>query len=188
MAEGRGRLSSIDLLPDEAQDDIVWAMGELNKRQRTQADILFELNDRLAVKGLDAISKSAFNRKAIRVANAARKISESRALFAGIAPQFTPDKIAEADIVIGELIKILITELLDRDAGDFDTKGAMELSRAYKHTIEGQRLSGDAKRRAVAEFDKKVGAAVETVSKVKGITAEARDKIMAELGVIRQGA
>jgi hypothetical protein len=188
MAEGRGRLSSIDLLPDEAQDDIVWAMGELNKRQRTQADILFELNDRLAVKGLDAISKSAFNRKAVRVANAARKISESRALFAGIAPQFTPDRIAEADIVIGELIKILITELLDRDAGAFDTKGAMELSRAYKHTIEGQRLSGDAKRRAVADFDRKVSAAVETVSKVKGITAEARDKIMEQLGVIRQGA
>jgi len=188
MAEGRGRLSSLDLLPDEAQDDIVWAMGELNKRQRTQADILFELNDKLAVKGIEGISKSAFNRKAMRVANAARKISERRALFEGIAPQFTPERIAEADIVIGELIKILITELLDRDAGEFDPKGAMELARAFKHTIEGQRLSGDAKRRAIAEFDKKVGAAVETVAKVKGITAEARNQIMEQLGVIQKGA
>lgn len=188
MADGRGRLSSIDLLPDEAQDEIVWAMGELNKRKRTQADILFELNDKLAVKGIDAISKSAFNRKAIRIASAARKIAERRALFEGIAPQFTPDRIAEADVVIGELIKILITELLDRDANEFDAKGAMELSRAYKHTIEGQRLSGDAKRRALADFDKKIAGAVDTVSKAKGITADTRHKIMEQLGVVQKGA
>jgi len=188
MADGRGRLSSLDLLPDEAQDDIVWAMGELNRRQRTQADILFELNDRLAVKGIDPISKSAFNRRSIRVANAAKKISERRALFEGLAPQFTPEKISEADVVIGELIKTLITELLDRDAGEFDPKGAMELSRAYKHTIEGQRLSGDAKRRAMAEFDKKVAGAVDAVSKTAGITADARRAIMEQLGVIQKGA
>ena len=93
MADGRGRLSSIDLLPDEAQDDIVWAMAELNQRKRSQADILFELNDRLAVKGCEAISKSAFNRKSMRVAAYSRRINESRALFEGIAPQFTPDKV-----------------------------------------------------------------------------------------------
>lgn len=46
MAEKRGQLSSLDLLPDEAQDDLVWAIGELNRRQRTQTDILFEFNDR----------------------------------------------------------------------------------------------------------------------------------------------
>lgn len=188
MAEGRGRLSSIDLLPDEAQDDLLWAMGELNARKRTQADILSELNGRLGDKGVELISKSAFNRKAVRIASASRKIAERRALFEGIAPQFTPDKIAEADVVIGELIKILITELLDRDANEFDPKGAMELSRAYKHTIEGQRLSGDAKRRALADFDKKIGAAVETVSKAKGITADARHMIMEQLGVIQKGA
>ena len=188
MAEGRGRLSSLDLLPDEAQDDLIWAMGELNKRQRTQADILFELNDRLAVKGVEPVSKSAFNRRSIRVAKAAKKIAERRALFEGIAPQFTPEKIAEADVVIGELIKTLITELLDREADEFDPKGAMELARAYKHTIEGQRLSGDAKRRALEEFDKKVSGAVETVSKAKGLTAATRTRIMEQLGVIQKGA
>jgi len=188
MAEGRGRLSSLDLLPEEAQDDIVWAMGELNKRKRTQAEILADLNGRLADKGLDLISKSAFNRRSIRVAAAAKKIAERRALFEGLAPQFTPEKISEADVVIGELIKTLITELLDREANEFDPKGAMELARAYKHTIEGQRLSGDAKRRALAEFDAKVGKAVETVSSAKGLTAATRTKIMEQLGVIQKGA
>ena len=31
--EGRGRLSSIDQLPDEAEPDILWALEELRKRE-----------------------------------------------------------------------------------------------------------------------------------------------------------
>jgi len=185
---GRGRLSSLDLAPEEAQDDIMWAMGELNKRARTQADILFELNDRLAAKGLDGISKSAFNRKAMRVAAAAQRLSERRALFEGLAPQFTAERMDEANVVIGELIKTLITDLLDADAGAFTPKGAMELARAYKHTIEGQNISADAKRRALDAASRKVGEAVEKVAREKGITAETRNKIMEQLGVIQRSS
>ena len=185
---GRGRLSSLDLAPEEAQDDIMWAMGELNKRARTQADILFELNDRLAAKGLDGISKSAFNRKAMLVAAAAQRLSERRALFEGLAPQFTAERMDEANVVIGELIKTLITELLDADAGAFTPKGAMELARAYKHTIEGQNISADAKRRALDAASRKVGEAVEKVAREKGITAETRNKIMEQLGVIQRSS
>jgi len=157
-------------------------MGELNNRARTQADILFELNDRLAAKGLDGISKSAFNRKAMRVAAAAQRLSERRALFEGLAPQFTAERMDEANVVIGELIKTLITELLDADAG------AMELARAYKHTIEGQNISADAKRRALDAASRKVGEAVEKVAREKGITAETRNKIMEQLGVIQRSS
>ncbi len=185
---GRGRLSSLDMAPDEAQDDIFWAMGELNKRQRTQADILFDLNDRLAAKGFEGISKSAFNRKAMRVAAAASRLAERRALFEGLAPQFTAERMDEANVVIGELIKTLITEMLDADAGSFTPKGAMELARAYKHTIEGQHISADAKRRALDAASKKVGDAVEKVAREKGITAETRAKIMEQLGVIQRSA
>jgi hypothetical protein len=183
---GRGRLSSLDLAPDEAQDDIFWAMGELNKRQRTQAEILSDLNGRLADKGLALISKSAFNRRAMRVAAAAARLSERRALFEGLAPQFTAERMDEANVVIGELIKTLITEMLDADAKSVTTKGAMELARAYKNTIEGQNLSAEAKRRALDAASRKVGAAVEKVAKEKGITAETRARIMEQLGVIQR--
>jgi hypothetical protein len=185
---GRGRLSSLDMAPDEAQDDIIWAMGELNRRQRTQADILADLNGRLADKGLALISKSAFNRKAMRVAAAAVRLSERRALFEGLAPQFTAERMDEANVVIGELIKTLITEMLDADASGFTPKGAMELARAYKHTIEGQNISAEAKRRALDAASRKVGAAVEKVAAEKGITAETRQKIMEQLGVIQRSA
>ena len=185
---GRGRLSSLDLAPDEAHDDIFWAMGELNKRQRTQADILFELNDRLAVKGVDPISKSAFNRKAMRVASAAARLSERRALFEGIAPQFTPERIDEGNVVLGELIKTVIAEALDDSADAIGAKGAMELARAFKHAVEGQTISSEAKRRALERAQRQVGAAVESVAKSKGITAEVRAKMMETLGVIQRGS
>jgi transcriptional regulator of met regulon len=186
MADGRGRLSSIDLLPDEAQDDIVWAMAELNQRKRSQADILFELNDRLAVKGCEAISKSAFNRKSMRVAAYSRRINESRALFEGIAPQFTPDKVDETNIVIGEMIKVLIAEMLDAEAGAFETKDAMHLASAYVKAIQGQNLSSERKRKLQAEFADKIGEAAKTVEKAKGITADTRKKIMEQLGIIQK--
>ncbi len=186
--QGRGRLSSLDLAPDEAQDDIVWAMGELNKRQRTQADILFELNDRLAVKGCGAISKSAFNRKAVRVASAASRLAERRALFEGLAPQFTAERIDQGNVVLGELIKTVIAEALDDSAAAIGAKGAMELAGAYKAVIQGQTSSAEAKRRALAQAQKQVGEAVEAVARSKGITAETRTKIMETLGVIQKGA
>ncbi len=79
MAEerkGRGRLDSFDLMPEDGQEDLAWAMTELNKRVRPQSVILEELNGRLADKNLPLISKSAFNRKSIRVSTASRRLSK----------------------------------------------------------------------------------------------------------------
>ncbi len=59
---GRGRLSSLDLLPEEARDDLIWAIGELKKRERPQADIHFEFNDRLEARASRRFA-SAFNRR-----------------------------------------------------------------------------------------------------------------------------
>lgn len=185
-SEGRGRLSSIDLLPEEGQEDIVWAMSELNERQRTQADILFELNGRLADKGLPLVSKSAFNRKSLRVANAARRIAESRALFEGIAPQFTQERIDETNVVVGELIKMLIAELLDSQANEFTPKNSMEMARAYLATIQGQKLSAERRAERVAEFEKKAGDAVANVGRAKGLTQETIDALRAEILGVRR--
>jgi hypothetical protein len=184
----RGRLSSLDLVPEDAQDDVLWAMGELNRRARHQYEILDELNQRLLAKGVEPISRSAFNRRSVRIAAHARRIAESRALFEGIAPQFTPEKIDETNIVIGEMIKILIAELLDAGSEAFTPKGAMEMARAYAMTIQGQHISAEAKRRALAAFKAQVGAAAQTVAKAKGLTAETRAKIMEQLGVIQKAA
>lgn len=176
--DGRGRLGSIDLIPEEGQDDIVWALSELNQRQRTQADILFELNERLAEKGIDPVSKSAFNRRAVRMANAARRIQERRELFSGIADQFTPDTVDEGNIVIGELIKTLITEILDKP--NHSPKETMELARAYQATIQGQKISSDRRQRLQEEFAEKTTEVVEKVASEAGLSKERVDQLKRE--------
>lgn len=170
---GRGRLSSIDLLPEDAADDITWAVQQLAARQRTQADILFELNDRLEAKGLDGISSSAFNRRAIKLAAAQRRLSESRALFEGLAPQFTADNVDDSNIVLGELIKSLIQEIIVEDAAR-DTKSAMELARAYQATIGAMKVSSERRAKLQAEMAAKASRAIETA--VDGI-AEANPSV-----------
>lgn len=178
---GRGRLSSIDLIPEEGQDDVVWAMDELNRRSRTQADILFELNDRLQAKGLAPISKSAFNRRAVRSYSAAARIAEQRALFSGIADKFTPESMDEGNIVLGELIKVLITEIITAGAGKISPKGAMELASGYKAAIEGQKKSSEHRAKQVREFEEKAGKAIAAVAKSQGLSAQTVARLKAEI-------
>ena len=159
--QGRGRLSSLDLLPEEAQDDLVWALGELNQRQRTQADILFELNDRLEIKGIEPISRSAFNRRATRLARRTAQLEERRYVYAGIAERLTPEEVSKSDLVLGEFLKVLIDELLD--GSELTSKSAMELARAYKETVLAQRHSAAERRKAEEDAKKKIGKAIDQI-------------------------
>lgn len=188
MAEdrrGRGRLDSLELLPEEAQDDVIWAVGQLNERRRTAADILFELNDRLEVKGIAPVSKSAFYRRSARLAKRAMQMEERRYVYAGIAEKLTPEEIGKADVVLGEFLKTLIDELLD--TGGIDTKGAMELARAYKETIIGQRHSAEHRRKAEDEAKANLRKVVDEVAQVArkaGVTDETMAEIHRSLGVL----
>lgn len=182
---GRGRLSSLDLLPEEAQDDLIWAIGQLNQRQRSQADILFELNDRLEVKGIEGISKSAFNRKSMRLAKRAGQLEERRFIYAGIAEKLTPDEVAKSDLVLGEFLKCLIDEVMDGDA--LASKNVMELARAYRDTIAAQSHSAELRRKAEAEANSKLKKAVDEVGIVArkaGVSQETLDEINRQLGVL----
>src|SRR3546814_9118424 len=74
--EGRGRLSSIDLLPEEAEPDIVWASEQLRLREKPAKMILAEFNARLADRGIASISKSAWGRYSVRKAIQFRKLDQ----------------------------------------------------------------------------------------------------------------
>lgn len=185
--EGRGRLSSMDLLPEEAQEDVLWAVGELNKRERTANEILFDLNDRLAAKDIDPISKSAFNRKSVKLAAMSNRLNEARHIFQGLAPQFTADKVDEHTLVLGEFIKLLIFELVQADGTAIGSKGAMELARAHLAVIQAQKVSSE--RRAKLEADFKAGAAeaIEKVTKARGVSAEVTAELRRELFGVPHG-
>lgn len=172
MAGIRNRLTSMDLVPDEAQDDIVWAIGELNLRQRTQQEILFDLNTRLAQKGVDPISSSAFNRKAVKLRAVQIRLDEARHIFTGIADQFTPEKVDDNNIVLGEFIKMLVFELTQADAAQRSPKDAMELARAFHDTVKGQSMSSARRGKLEEEYRKKTSAAIGAVARKAGLSKE----------------
>lgn len=185
---GRGRLSSIDLLPEEAGDDIVWACQELAARTRTQTDILFELNDKLEAKGIDPISRSAFNRKAMRLAAAQRRMSEARAMFEGLSEQMTAKDVDENTIILGEFIKTLIVELVDDQAGPKTPKQAMELARAFHATVAAQKISSDRRKALEEQYKEAATTTIETVAKKTGMSHATRALLYAELvGVVPPG-
>ncbi|HEY8136250.1 MAG TPA: phage protein Gp27 family protein [Methylocystis sp.] len=188
---GRGRLSSLDLVPEEGQEDIQWAMEQLNERKRTASDILFELNDRLTAKGLEqfTISKSAFNRRSLRVAAMNARYAERTAIVKAMAPSMTPEAIEEMDRVVGEILKMAVLEVLDQVGGDLTPKGAMELARGYQSVIQGQAKSAEAREKREKQFAEKVAKGVDAVAKAKGLTTETADELKAKiLGIEKKAA
>lgn len=183
---GRGRLSSLDLLPEEAQDDLIWACQQLAERQRTQADILFEFNDRLEAKGIEHVSKSAFNRKAIRIAAATRRQRETREIFSALSGDIDPARIDEHSIVLGEFLKTLIFELLQPGSAEHDADSAMKLSKGFKEIMVGQKISADRRAAEEKRATEKAVAAIEAVGKAKGLTTETVEAIKRDVLGIRE--
>jgi len=164
MSRGRGRISSIDRLPEAAADDIVWVNQQLYQRTRDGQDILAEFNERLAAKGLGPISPAAFSRKSTRLAAAQRRMQEARAMFAGLSDEFTAGDVDDNTLILGEFIKALIQELVDDQAGMKSPKEAMELAKAYQATVSAQKMSSDRRLKLEAELQDKTDAAVEKVA------------------------
>jgi hypothetical protein len=184
MARGPGRLSSLDLLPPEARDDVQWAQGEIIARNRTQADILFELNDRLCAKGLEefTISKSAFSRWAINRWLAEQRNLETRIVLGAFNKNSTPAEVDETNVALAEFLKTLMAEVMSARAGeDFTAKEAMELSRGYLAVVQAQKISLERKRKAIEEFTQKAGEAVDAVARAKGLTQETADQLKAKI-------
>lgn len=158
---GRGRLSSIDKLQSEAPDDVTWACQQLYVRERDIAEIFAEFNQRLAAKGIEPISRTAFYNKSFRLAAAQNRMRESRAMFEGLASEFTAESVDENTMVLGEFIKTLIQELVDDSSGRKDPKQAMELARAYLAVVSAQKVSTERRLKLEAEAKVKVMRAME---------------------------
>lgn len=188
---GRGRLSSLDLLPDEAQDDLVWACQQLAERRRTQADILFEFNDRLEVKGIDPVSKSSFQRKAVVIATATRERQETRDIFTALAGDIDPAKIDEESIILGEFLKTLIFTLL-KPGIEHNADSIMKLSRGYKEIMVAQKVSTDRRSAEEERAEKqkakeRAAAAIDAVAKAKGLSLDTIAAIKRDVLGIREG-
>lgn len=180
----------MELLPDEATPIIAWACSELRDRDRTQTDIYQEFYAKLEALQrehhgeLDFVipSFSAFNRHSIRLATLARRLDETREITGALAEKFDAGASDDLTVIAAEAIKTLIFEVLTA-AGEsgIDPKGAMNLANALRAAAQAQGVSTARRQKVEKEFAGKVEEAVETVAKVKGLTAETAEAIKAQI-------
>jgi len=137
--QGRGRLSSIDTLPEEAEEDVVWALEQLRDRKLPQSIIREEFNARLIAKDIEPISKSAFNRYAVRKAIQFRKMDEVRRISSELVETLGTDAPDDVTVLVAEMIKVSMFKILEDK--ELDPKAIMELSRALQSTVSAQRGS-----------------------------------------------
>ncbi len=163
--EGRGRLSSIDTLPEDCDEDIAWANAALRERKMPQTEILREFNARLADRGQKGVSKGAFSRYSIRVAVEMRKIEASRQITNEVLSRLAPGERSDSMIAAVELLKHRIIEMVmgedepDPKALSQATLALQRLSSTLARTTELQRRDRqeqreEEERKAVAEREK----------------------------------
>lgn len=182
--DGRGRLSTIDLLPDEAEADVVWALEQLRANKLPQTAILIEFNERLADRGIEPISKSAWSRFAVRKAIQFRKLDEVQRMSAELVGSLGTEGPDQVTVAVAEMLKLAMFQQLE---GDISTKGIMELSRALQSAVNAQKASAEARRRLEDDVQarlQKAAEAAQEVGKKAGVSPETLAEINRALGVV----
>lgn len=181
--KGRGRLSSIDQLPEIANGEIQWAVNELARRERTQADILFELNDKLEVIGCDTVSSSAFNRFSTRKASVSRRLSEVSRIATAVAEVLGPKSSDDITIMLVQQIKETAFSILERS--DLNPKQLQETARALNAALAAEKTSNSVKNSKQNDSKKErseiADAVVEQVKDTLGITKETATDIRSKI-------
>jgi len=188
---GRGRLSSFDLLPREVDDIVAWACTELGNRDRTQKDIYAEFSAKCEARmaemrgeiDFQIPSYKSFNQHSLRLARMSAMLDKTREIAAVVSRNFDASASDDISIFTAETIKSLVLFMLN-STGELDisaSKNLMELASALRQATQAQTVSSDRRRKAEAELKDKVAAAVSSVAKVRGLTAETVEAIQAQI-------
>lgn len=192
--KGRGRLSTIEMLPDDADEAIAWANQELREGKLPQTIILVGFNDRLVAKGIKPISKGAFSRYSIRMAIEGRKLEASRAITDAVLERMSPADRSDSTLAAIELFKYRVMEAVmaqeepDPKLLNVATLALSRLSTAGLREAEGQRraardqaeLAEQQRRQIEAEAAANAVAAAGAIAREAGLSAE-------HLAAIRKG-
>ncbi|MEM9063804.1 MAG: phage protein Gp27 family protein [Pseudomonadota bacterium] len=183
---GRGKLSSIEKLPEHAEAAVQWALDALTERQYDQVLILERFNEMLAE--LDPpcgpISRSAFSRYSIRFAAQARRLTEAREAAAALAERLDDMPDGDIGLMLGETIKALINDaLLDNimDGGSPSMKTLRDAAESVQRLEMARKANVDTAARARRDFVRKAADAVDRAATAKGLTRETAEKIKAEI-------
>lgn len=188
MAKGRGRLNSIQLLPEACAPDVAWALAEMNKTDRHLTEIYAEFKEKLEkVKadydGLEFTipSYSSFHRHSFNIAVATKRMADVREIAGSLFQEYDPEESDQLTIIATEAIKTLVFEIYMSRGDKVEAKDAQALANALRAAAQAQNVSSDRRRKVEAEFAAKAKEAVKTVQKAKGLTQEAADEILSKI-------
>lgn len=188
----RGRLSSIDTLPEWADEAKLNAFTALKERKLPQLEILDNFNAELRVAAIangvtdpPQISSSAFNRHAMKLAILGRRLEETRAIANVLAPKLDAQGDNSLTLLVAETIKTLASEML-ANSGELKADGKtaemlMFTARALKHAEESKRISSDTRKKIADELADKTAKAVDQVAKAQGLTRDTVNAIKAQI-------
>ena len=189
---GRGRLSSIDLLPVECDAVVAWAAEQLSVMERTQTDIYAEFREKLiAIQGetgvgFDVPSFSSFNRYSVKLAAMARRLDQTREIAGALSDRMDAGTSDELTTIAAEAIKTLIFELLQakRRSGHLDQgrPGARQCARA---AAAAQKISTARRQEVTRSSPTTSTQAVDKVAKEAGLSAEAAAQIRRDILGVR---
>ena len=109
---GRGRLSSLEMLPEAADEALAWANAELRERRMPQAEILRQMNAMLADHGIAPVSVGAFSRYSIRLAIEMRKLEATRAATTAVLARLPKGERSDTAQAAVELVKFRLAEMI----------------------------------------------------------------------------
>ena len=197
--QGRGRLSSIDLLPDWADPAVQAAFAALNDNKIPQVEILEKFNAELRALGFAAgvvdppqISASAFNRKTLRLARHGRRLVETREIATALVSKLEHGGDEDLTLMLAETIKTLVFEMLERadglPAAGWSAEMMANCALALKSAEQAKKVSADMKVLIEKNFKAQAEAAIEKVGATKGLSAEAKEAFKRELFGVRDAA
>ncbi|MBP1852697.1 DUF3486 family protein [Rhizobium halophytocola] len=188
--KGRGRLSGIELLPEECAPVVAWAAGALQKRDVPQTEIYSEFVSRL--EGIEREHRgelefripsfSAFNRYSVKLALMTSRINQASEIAGTLAEKFDAGDSDDLTLIAAETIKTLIFEILT-NAGEagIEPKDAMALANALRAATQAQSVSTQRREKIEKDFATKAKAAVQTATKAKGLSQETATSILSEI-------
>lgn len=173
--QGRGRLSRLDMLPEEAQPDLVWLNQELRAGKRHQIELLDVFNGRLAALGIDPISKSAFSRYSVRKAMQFRDMDETLRMSSELVEMLGVDSADKMTMALSELLRVAAVKLIETEGGNLAAKDLMELARANQAAVGAQKQSADYRRSLEDEHRKTLAKTLDQVEAEAGKAAQPMD-------------
>lgn len=189
MAIGRGRLSSFDLLPTEADHIVAWAASELADREKTQTSIYAEFVTKCEALMAEHRGElefaipafSSFNRFSIRQARLSNRLDQTREIVAVLAQKHDAKASDDLTIIAGEMIKSVVLHMLGDAADGVAPKELKELADAMRSAQTAQNMSADRKAKVEASVKARMAEAVDTVAKARGLTGETAEAIKKQI-------